>query len=436
MTTYDFAIVGGGLKGAAGFFACTYTNARNVVLIEQYGNAGLVNSNMLMNSQTLHDGSIETNYEPERALRVKRLSELTRIYLDRYDASGAMHSEYHKMVIGVGQEEAAFLEWRFSQIREFYENIELIGFDKIGELEPKVVEGRSSRELKAVYSSKGKAVDYGMLAQSLVQRTLEKREGFSTLFDHKVNADGIRRDGLEYVIETEGEEVRAKIVLVCAGAASLLFAKNLDYGLEYSVLPVAGSFYYANEKLLDGKVYTVQNPAIPFAAVHGDPEAHDQRVTRFGPTAMVVPLTERRNYATLLDFIQTGSLGVKSLLTYKELIIDDPVFREFMIQNVRYSLPNGRNLFAEAVRKIVPTLEADDLRFAKGVGGLRPQLIDVRNRRIAPESKITGENILFSLAPPTGASLCLGDSFEDIQAIISGTGLQFDRRRFEEDFKE
>lgn len=45
--------------------------------------------------------------------------------------------------------------------------------------------------------------------------------------------------------------------------------------------------------LLRGKVYTVQNPKLPFAAVHGDPDAVIKGKTRIGPTALTIPKLER-----------------------------------------------------------------------------------------------------------------------------------------------
>ncbi len=47
-----------------------------------------------------------------------------------------------------------------------------------------------------------------------------------------------------------------------------------------SILSVAGSFYYAHGHWLNGKVYTMQNPKLPFAATHGDPDVHNPMETR------------------------------------------------------------------------------------------------------------------------------------------------------------
>ena len=66
----------------------------------------------------------------------------------------------------------------------------------------------------------------------------------------------------------------------------------MGYGLDYATLPMAGSFYMTNQTMLNGKVYMVQNPKLPFAALHGDPDILENGLTRFGPTALVLPKLE------------------------------------------------------------------------------------------------------------------------------------------------
>ena len=55
-----------------------------------------------------------------------------------------------------------------------------------------------------------------------------------------------------------------------------MIAKSLGYGKNLSFLSMAGSFYTA-PKVLNGKVYTIQVPKLPFAAIHGDPEVHSEK---------------------------------------------------------------------------------------------------------------------------------------------------------------
>ena len=73
-----------------------------------------------------------------------------------------------------------------------------------------------------------------------------------------------------------------------------MIAKSLGYGKNFAVLSMAGSFYTA-PKVLNGNVYTIQVPKLPFAAIHGDPEVHSDLITRFGPTAKPIFQLERHN---------------------------------------------------------------------------------------------------------------------------------------------
>ena len=78
---------------------------------------------------------------------------------------------------------------------------------------------------------------------------------------------------------------------------------------EFVVLSMAGSFYTA-PKVLNGKVYTIQVPKLPFAAIHGDPEVHNAEITRFGPTAKPIFQLERHNWSTFSEYWKTFGLGI------------------------------------------------------------------------------------------------------------------------------
>ena len=113
-------------------------------------------------------------------------------------------------------------------------------------------------------------------------------------------------ENINFSIETQQEKYHSRSFVACAGGHSLKIAHEMGYGLNYSVLPIAGSYYFTPH-VLNGKVYTVQNDALPFAAIHGDPDVLVPGQTRFGPTALALPILERYNYKTLPDFFQVVS---------------------------------------------------------------------------------------------------------------------------------
>ncbi len=423
---YDVVLVGGGVTGTALLYTLArYTNAQRILLVERRVGVAMVNSRSDNNSQTMHSGEIETNFTLAKALRVRAGADLLAAYIERHAPDVCLRLP--KMVIGVGDKETAGLAQRYQTFRPHFPHLRLLGREAIAETEPRVVEGRDAAEpLNALYSDHGYAVDYRRLSESFLAEA--NRSGrVEAVFDREVLA--VTREGNGFRVETSNGCVTAKAVVVAAGLSSLLFAHALGVGKEYALLPVAGSFYRCG-KVLNGKVYTVQLPGIPFAAVHGDPCVYDRDQTRFGPTAKPLPLIERDHWSTFLDYLRTGSLtpsGVWAVLR----VLMTPTFLPFACRNALYDVPwVGKRVFLASARKIVPTLEAKDLQLDRGAGGLRGQLVDTRTGTFPANSeKLLGEGIIFNMAPSPGASYCLGNAVEDVRRLAGFLGPDF---RFDE----
>ncbi len=221
-------------------------------------------------------------------------------------------------------------------------------------------------------------------------------------------------------------------VVVNAGAHSLLMAQRMGFGMEYSCLPVAGSFYFTPD-LLQGKVYTVQNDKLPFAAIHGDPDVGAAGKTRFGPTALLLPMLERYKPASFWQFLQVLRLDWAVLTVLWQLFrIAD--IRNYILKNILFELPWLRRwLFLADARKIVPGMTIDQLSFAEGYGGVRPQLIDKRQRKlILGEASIEAmPGLVFNVTPSPGGTCCLGNAHRDLEAIVKRLGCGFDRSGLE-----
>jgi malate dehydrogenase (quinone) len=226
------------------------------------------------------------------------------------------------------------------------------------------------------------------------------------------------------------QEILARHVVVNAGAHSLLMAQRMGFGLEYSCLPVAGSFYFTPD-LLKGKVYTVQNDKLPFAAIHGDPDVRAPGKTRFGPTALLLPLLERYKPASFWEFLKVLRLDWAVLAVFWQLFrIAD--IRNYILKNLLFEVPwLRRRLFLADARKIVPGMQLGDLRFAEGYGGVRPQLIDKANRKLMlGEASIPAlPGLVFNVTPSPGGTCCLGNAARDLEAIADRLGCGFDRKR-------
>ncbi len=430
---YDVAIIGGGVCGTALLYALSnYSNIERVALIEKNADVALVNSRKTNNSQTLHFGDIETNYTLEKARKVNGAASLVKNYLLQHDSSQEIYTKYHKMVLAVGTEQVAKLKARYQEFKELFPQLRLIERAEIAEVEPQVLAGRDeSEEVLALYTTEGYTVNFAKLSASfLEQATTAKQKQVDTFFESKVSKIS-QQDGC-YSIQIGDRTIQAKAVAVEAGAHSLLMAKSLGYGKDYALLSVAGSFYIA-PKLLKGKVYTVQLKKLPFAAIHGDPEVDNADITRFGPTAKVLPMLERRNWATIGEYFQTAGLSYKAIASFIKILADLTILR-YILLNLLYDIPViGKRLFIRQVKKIVPSITLKDLNFAKGYGGVRPQIVNLNTRALElGEAKILGNKILFNITPSPGASTCLKNAQDDATRLIEflGDGYQFDCDRF------
>lgn len=423
--TYDLAIVGGGVVGCAAYFRASLSpKVQSTILLEKYEAVAQVNSNVLANAETLHRGDKETNFDLVKALKMKQWSDYLLEYLK--ERGEGVYATVPSMVLGVGKKEAKQLEERYEMIKSHYPDLQKIGWEDIAAIEPKVLEERSGEEKKnliALYSM-GYAVDYEQLAQSFVREAYKEAEARRKKFDvfFRTKVIDIKKDTDVFYIHTNHGMFRAKVIIVCAGPYSLIFAKKLGLteAEHYAILPVAGSFYYSNRKLLNGKVYTVQDSYIPFAAPHADRAVYNENETRFGSTAIILPFFERKHFWTIIDFIRMGFWQPFSYMKTLLHILADQKLRTFEIKNLLYNIPMiGKWFFIKyAARKIIPTLKYSDLNFGKGMGGIRPQLIDLRTKTlIMGLGKFIGDCCIFNVTPSPGASSCDGNAREDIAKV-------------------
>ncbi len=435
---YEVLIVGGGVVGSALLYTLSkYSDVRNIALIEKYHDLGMVNSPANMNSQTLHFGDIETNYTFEKAKNVKHMADMVMKYVETEKERGGerkLFSKYSKMVLAVGRDQVNGLRERFKLFSQLFPNLHVIEKEEIGRLEPRILEGRDpDQEIVALATEDGYTVDFQNLSHSFAENAKKSNPDLEIRLSTKLVK--IEKGTDHYVVTTNNGVINAKVVVIAAGGHSLMYAKSLGYGKNYSILSVAGSFY-TGPKVLNGKVYTIQVAKLPFAAIHGDPEVHNQDITRFGPTAKPIFRLERYNWKTIGDYWKTFGLGFRPVISLIK-ILTDPVLFKYISLNILYDIPFiGKRLFIKQIRMIVPSLKLSEINYARGVGGTRPQVVNNTTRKLEMgEAKITGDKIIFNITPSPGASTCLGNSYKDTVAIMEflNNKYKFDKEAFEKD---
>lgn len=438
---YEVVVVGGGISGSALVYLLSrYTDIKNIALVEKYQGLSTLNSKGTGNSQTIHSGDIETNYTYEKAAKVKKTADMIVKYGLQHGYNEKFMFQHQKFAMGVGDEEVETIKGRYEDLKKIYPYLEYYDKEKLKEIEPKVIfddKGSIRSDNVAgigittgVYTT----VDFGAMSNSFIDNA-KKEKG--KLVDVYLNSEVERIDhvGEKFYIKTINNlSISTDFVIVNAGAHSLYLAHKMGYGKDLGTLPMAGSYYLTKKRLLNGKVYMIQNPKLPFAALHGDPDVLVDGCTRFGPTAIPMPVLERfHGTKSFLESISSLNFGTDTLSVFWDLLKDSDI-RNYFFRNVAFEIPIlGKQLFVKDAKKIVPSLREDDIYYAKGFGGIRPQVIDKKNKTLMlGEASIdTKKGIIFNMTPSPGATSCLGNAAKDTKKTCEFLGKTFNEAKFE-----
>lgn len=111
----------------------------------------------------------------------------------------------------------------------------------------------------------------------------------------------------------------------------------------------------------------------------------------------------------------------------------DATIRNYIFYNYLFELPFiDKSLFVKDAKKIVPSLKASDIYYAKGFGGVRPQVIDkTKGELMLGEASITETpGIIFNMTPSPGATSCLGNAERDAKLVCNYLGMEFNKDKF------
>lgn len=437
---YEVAVIGGGITGAALLYELArYTDIKNIALVEKYEGIATLNSKGTANSQTIHCGDIETNYTFEKAKKVKRTADMVVKYGLQYGYQNKFMFANQKMAMGVGEREVDIIKERFEIFKELYPYLELFDKEKLKEIEPKIVFDENGNERpeniismgvqKEVYTT----INYGAMAISLTENAKKQENKTCDVFLNTEVLD-ITHIGDKFFLRTRNNmAISANFVVVDAGAHSLWLAHRMGYGKNMGCLSMAGSFYLTKQHLLNGKVYMVQNPKLPFAALHGDPDILADGCTRFGPTALALPKLERyKGLKSVPEYFQTLNFSKEVVQILWDLIKDSDI-RNYVFRNYLFEIPEiGKKLFVEDAKKIVPSLKTEDIYYAKGFGGVRPQVLNRTEKKLMlGEASIdTEKGIIFNMTPSPGATSCLGNAERDVKKVCAFLNKTFDEQKF------
>ena len=180
MNEFDVVIIGGGVSGCCTFYTLTeYSDIKKIAIVEKEAKLAQISSSHKANSQTIHDGSIETNYGAEKDRKVKLSAQKVRNFCLKEGLQNKIIFEMQKMAIGVGDRECEALQKRHDEFQHIFPGLKFYNKDNIKVMEPKVIEGKDGGDrpenvVGSGFDSDWCAVNYEMLSEYFIQKAKEK----------------------------------------------------------------------------------------------------------------------------------------------------------------------------------------------------------------------------------------------------------------------
>ncbi|MDD2984041.1 MAG: L-2-hydroxyglutarate oxidase [Crocinitomicaceae bacterium] len=393
--TYDIAIIGGGIVGAATLYKLQkrFPDLK-MVLIEK--EALLADHQTGHNSGVIHSGL----YYTPGSLKAKNCVEGRHELVAFAKEHGIAHDVCGKVVVATKESELPYLDKIYNNgIANNTEGLERITAEQIKEHEP-FVEG-----IAGLWVPCTGIIDFRGATEKMVELALAIQPESKLMLQHEVT-DVVKGDSVSIVVTNKGN-VEAKNLIFCAGLQADRLARKDGVNLKEKVVGFRGDYYELTDQAkhkVKNLIYPVPNPAMPFLGVHftrmtnGDIEC--------GPNAV---FTFKREGYGKTDFSFKDTYDA---LTYKG------TWRLFF-GNVKFGIDEYRRafskkLFLKTLQGLIPSLEMSDLK--PGRAGVRALLLgedgDTKDDfRIEYHGKSI--HVLNAPSPAATASLAIGGYIAD-----------------------
>ncbi|TGD88463.1 L-2-hydroxyglutarate oxidase [Mycolicibacterium sp. CH28] len=273
-TTYDLVVVGAGIVGLA--VAREWMLRRpgdSVLILERETQPARHQTGH--NSGVIHGGIY---YQPG-SLKARLCVEGARLMYEYCEHNAIAHERCGKLIVAVSPDELSRLDDLHERgIANAVPGLRRISSGEISEIEPNAV------GVQALHAPNTGIVDYTAVAQALVGELTAA--GVTVRFDTTVDAID---SAAQPVVQTADGAVRARRVIACAGLWSDRLARRGGAPRDPQIVPFRGAYLglkRTEHSRLNGMVYPVPNPELPFLGVHIT--KHITGNVTLGPTAMMV----------------------------------------------------------------------------------------------------------------------------------------------------
>ena len=392
---FDIVVIGGGIVG----LASAYKIARNhpgisIAVLEKEQQIAAHQTGH--NSGVIHSGLYYTpgsNKAKTCAEGRKELVAFARKHGIPFEICG-------KIIVAAKKKEQAELEQVFRNgLENEIEGIERIGPNEIEEIEP------FCRGIEGIWVPSTGIIDFTEVAKKLAE-LIEAKGKNKILISHNVELCD-KHDYFTDVVTNEGA-LAARYIINCAGLQCDRVAKLCGVETRMRIVPFRGDYYELTERAREkvkNLIYPVPDPELSFLGVHFTRRIDGS--VECGPNAVFS--FKREGYGKT-DFSLPDSWDALSYRgTWK-------LFRRHWKYGLgEYARAFSRRLFLRRLRRLIPSLEADDIK--PGNAGVRAQAVGPDGEPIDDfrvEKREGSIHVLNAPSPAATASLAIGDYINQI----------------------
>ncbi|WP_030790255.1 L-2-hydroxyglutarate oxidase [Streptomyces sp. NRRL S-920] len=382
----DVLVIGGGIVGLATAYALTRAApGTSVTVLEK--ETGPARHQTGRNSGVIHSGIYYAPGSLKARYAVRGGAEMIKFCAEY----GIAHEVTGKLIVATDRAELPRLHALVQRGRENGIPVRELGPAQIAEYEPEV------RGLAAIHVGTTGVCDYGAVAEHLAAASgADIRYGAG---GRVVRVD--RRPSLGVAVRTaDGAVVRGKVLVNCAGLHCDEVARLTGDDPGMRIVPFRGEYFeLARPELVRGLVYPVPDPAFPFLGVHLT-RGIDGGV-HVGPNAVPALAREGYTWSAVHPRELAGTLGW-------------PGSWHIARRHWRYGAGElrrsaSKGAFTEAVRRLLPAIDSEDL--VPAPAGVRAQAV-LRDGTLVDDFLIRegprAVHVLNAPSPAATASLPIG----------------------------
>lgn len=378
---FDVVIVGGGIVGLASAYQLTerYPDLRPLVLEKE---PAIALHQTGRNSGVLHSGIY---YKPG-SLRAVNCRAGKRAMEAFCAAQGIPYEICGKVIVAVDESELPALERIYERGQANGVRCELIGPERLRELEPHVA------GVCAIHVPEAGIVDFRQVAHKLAE--LVETRGGQVAVGAKVSAVERRHDAM--IVRTgDGREFRGRYLVTCAGLHSDRVVRLAGEECPARIVPFRGEYYELKPEakhLCRNLIYPVPDPSFPFLGVHftrmidGTVECGPNAVLAFAREGYLKRTVRPRDVADYLSYPGFLKLAAKYWRTGA-----GEMWRSF-----------SKTAFVHALQRLVPEIRSEHL--VPGRAGVRAQAVQADGSMVDDFLIVSGERTVHVCNAPSPAA--------------------------------